>query len=57
MNSLGYSNTVPVILSSRHEIRVNKCLTNGQPALPLYPKRWQIFDFGGLPAYNAAPST
>jgi hypothetical protein len=32
---------------------VNNCLTLGQQALPTYRKHPQIFDFGGLAAYNA----
>src|SRR5260370_41625729 len=35
---------------------VNDCLICGQPALPTYRKRSQIFDFAIAAAYNAALS-
>src|SRR6202163_3048173 len=45
------------MLAVGREIMVNNCLKDGQRALPVYRKPPQIFDFGGSPAYNAAPST
>ena len=44
------------ILALGHEVMVNDCLLRRQRPLPAYRKRRQIFDFGRLPAYNAAPS-
>src|SRR5713101_1037463 len=45
------------MLAVGREIMVNNCPIDRQRTLPAYRKHLQIFDFGRLPAYNAAPST
>ena len=45
------------IVAWRPEIMVNNCRNFRQLALLTYQKAWQVFDFAGLAAYNAALST
>jgi len=45
------------IVALRSEIMVNNCHNFRQLALLTYQKAWQVFDFAGLAAYNAALST
>jgi len=48
---------IAVILPSRCEIMVKKCLICEQLPLPQYRKPADIFDFSESPAYNAALSS